>query len=133
MIVYQKDRAEDAQRVLTALHIKRGQVFVLAEAAQIHEQVQKENREAKMVALLELFTLRYLRRAVTAIGLVCLLQLVGGSVVQSYQSILYGNLGFKGNTVLLISGCYGCMGVIGQLINMFFVSDKWPRVRTVCK
>jgi hypothetical protein len=56
-----------------------------------------------------------------------------GGVIQNYQSLFYAGLGFEGRTVLLISGCYGFMGVIGQVINMMFVSDKWPRKRTMCK
>ena len=56
-----------------------------------------------------------------------------GGVVQNYQSLFYAALGFQGKAVLLISGCYGFMGVIGQVANMLWVSDKWPRVRTMCE
>lgn len=60
-------------------------------------------------------------------------KLSGGGVVQNYQSLFYAGLGFRGRTVLLLSGCYGFMGLFGQIANMLWVSDKWPRTRTMCE
>jgi MFS family permease len=58
-------------------------------------------------------------------------QIMGSSAIQNYQSLLYSNLGFEGNTVLLITGVYGLMGFIGQLGGLFILADRWPRVRTL--
>jgi hypothetical protein len=59
--------------------------------------------------------------------------LSGSLAIQNYQSLLYASLGYKGRSVILISGCYGFMGIIGQIINLLGVSDKWSRRRTMCK
>lgn len=60
-----------------------------------------------------------------------LTQFSGAFIIQNYQGILYASLGFKDRTALLISGCYGIMGVIGQVLCNWFVADRWPRVRTI--
>ena len=60
-------------------------------------------------------------------------ELAGAGVIRSYQSLFYAGLGFKGNTILLTSGCYGLMGVIGQGFNLWLIADKWPGVRTMGK
>ena len=77
--------------------------------------------------------MRYARRVLLGCFILNMTKLSGSGIVQSYQSLFYAGLGFKGQTILLISGFYGIMGVVGQLINIAFVSDKWPRRRTMCK
>lgn len=44
---------------------------------------------------------------------------------------MYESLGYKGQTVLLITALYGCMAVIGQILNVFFVADHWRRRTTL--
>lgn len=129
--VVQEDRAEEAYNVIRRLHHGQGEEYVLAEITQITAQVRMETEEAKSVYLLDLFSRRYIRRTATAGYMMCITQLAGAGVIQSYQSLFYEGLGFSGNQILLISGCYGFMGVIGQGVNLWFIADKWPRVRTM--
>jgi hypothetical protein len=58
-------------------------------------------------------------------------QFSGSSVIQNYQSSFYAAVGFTGKTSLLISGIYGIMGVLGQIIYLFIAADRWPRTRTL--
>ena len=67
----------------------------------------------------------------TAAFIVAMGQLSGSSVIQNFQSIFYAAVGFTGKTALLISGVYGMMGVIGEVIYLFVVADRWPRTRTL--
>ncbi|KAE9378844.1 MFS general substrate transporter [Stipitochalara longipes BDJ] len=127
----QKDRGDEAYTVLRRLHQREGEDYVLGEMSQITAQVRMETEEAKQVYVMDLFSRRYIRRTATAAYMMCITQLAGAGVIQSYQSLFYAGLGFKGNTILLISGCYGLMGVIGQGFNLWFIADKWPRVRTM--
>lgn len=127
----QKDRNEDAYKVIHKIHGSVGDDFVAAEMLQITSQLRMEAEESKNVYWMEMFSRRYLRRTATAAYMMCITQLAGTGVIQSYQSLFYAGLGFKGNTILLISGVYGLMGVFGQAINLFWISDKWPRVRTM--
>lgn len=104
---------------------------------EIREQLALEAQQRKNVklghALIELFSAKFIRRTAMSIAVLQVGILSGSLAIQNYQSLLYGALGYTGRTVLLISGCYGFMGVIGQIINLAGVSDKWPRVRTMCK
>ena len=127
--VVQKDRTDEAYQVIRRLHARHGEDYVLGEITQITEQVRMETEEAKSVYVMDLFSRRYIRRTATAAYMMCITQLAGAGVIQSYQSLFYAGLGFSGNTILLISGCYGWMGVIGQGINLRWIADKWPRVR----
>jgi hypothetical protein len=93
------------------------------------EQEQRQGR----APLTEFFTRRYLRRTLLGIFILQMTQLSGSAIVSNYQSLFYSGLGYKGRTVLLLAGIYGFMGVIGQIINLLFISDKWSRRLTVCK
>jgi uncharacterized membrane protein len=84
-------------------------------------------------AIIELFSRKYIRRTAIAIMVLQVGILSGSLAIQNYQSLLYSSLGFTGQKAILISGCYGLMGVVGQLINLVGVSDRWPRVRTMCE
>lgn len=128
-----KERHEDALEVLSKLHAERGDEFIQREMLEIREQLALEQARRKNSSWAELFTLRYARRVLLGCFIMNMTKLSGSGIVQNYQSLFYGGLGFQGRTVLLISGFYGIMGVIGQLINIAWVSDKWPRRRTVSK
>ncbi|KAF5578576.1 high-affinity glucose transporter [Fusarium subglutinans] len=78
-----------------------------------------------------MFSRKYVRRTLTASFIVTISQLSGSSVIQNFQSVFYQTVGFTGRTSLLISGVYGMMGIIGQVVYLVFVADKMPRTRTL--
>ncbi|KAH8761351.1 general substrate transporter [Hyaloscypha sp. PMI_1271] len=130
-----QDRDQEAEAVLHQLYPEQDENEIQITLLGIQEQVQFEAQQRSNVSLghafLELFSRKYIKRTLLAIAVIHILPLSGASVVQNYQVLLYQGLGYSGEQILLISGCYGFMGVIGQAINMLFVADKWPRVRTM--
>lgn len=131
----QQDRHEEAEQVL--LRIRRGYEsndMVARELIQIREQIQLEKMQAVTgwsYALKAMFSRRYIRRTLTSAFIVTQAQLSGAPAIQNYQTIFYSQVGFTGKTALLISGVYGMMGVIGTVIYLAIVADKWPRARTL--
>ncbi|KAF5553476.1 sugar transport STP1 [Fusarium mexicanum] len=130
---YVQWRVPLAMQIPPAALLLKGEEFIQREMLEIREQLALEQAQRTSASWVELFTLRYAKRLLLACFILNMTKLSGEGVIQNYQSLFYAGLGFKGRTVLLISGCYGFMGVIGQTINMAFVSDKWPRKRTMCK
>lgn len=151
-----RERHEDALKNLSVLHEKKGEEFIQREIVEIRGQLGLEQAQRSQSSWAELFTLRYARRVLLGCFIMNMTKLSGGmlapalrtvllrtpinsssivagGVVQNYQSLFYAGLGFQGRTILLLSGCYGFMGIIGQVINMLWVSDKWPRKQTMCK
>lgn len=137
-----RDRHDEANRVLTNLHSPKAnrdtnydaRDAVDRELVQIKEQIQLEREQGNLswgVALRQMFSKQYARRTLTAAFIVTMGQLSGSSVIQNFQNIFYSAVGFTGRTALLISGVYGMMGIIGQVIYLLVVADKWPRTRTL--
>jgi uncharacterized membrane protein len=131
--VVQQERYEEARTVLVALHGKDNETLVAQELFQIREQIQLEALAGTSFysALRQLLSRRHIRRTSLACFILIMGQFSGSSVIQNYQSIFYKAVGFTGKTSLLISGVYGIMGVIGQVIYLFVVADRWPRTRTL--
>lgn len=133
----QKERYEEFEAVIRRLYSDEGPDFIQSMEVEIREQIRLEAAKRSNItlghALIELFNKTYIKRTAIAIVILQVACFSGSGVVQNYQSILYAQLGFGGEEVLLISACYGLMGVIGQVINVLIVSDKWPRIRTMCK
>lgn len=130
----QRDRTEDAHKVLLELHGGESGDLANRELIQIREQIHLERAQGDLswaLALAKLFSKKYLRRTATASFIITMGQLSGSSVIQNFQSIFYAAVGFTGKTSLLISGVYGMAGVIGQVVYLFVVADKWPRARTL--
>jgi hypothetical protein len=130
-VVIDKDRFDEALVVLQQLHGDKGQEYVYTEYAGIRAQIELERGNQAVASWVDLFTPRFIRRTGTAALLLFSSQIMGVSAIQNYQSLLYAGLGYKGNTVLLISGVYGMMGFIGNVAGTMFVADRWPRVRTL--
>ncbi|KAF4445484.1 putative transporter (major facilitator superfamily) [Fusarium austroafricanum] len=130
-----KDRHEEAGQVLSRLHNNpQDESFVERELLQIRTQIQLEREQGNLnwlTALGVMFSKKYVRRTLTASFIVCMSQLSGSSVIQNFQGVFYKTVGFTGRTSLLISGVYGMMGILGQLIYLFLVADKMPRTRTL--
>lgn len=130
-----KDRHDEAKNVLARLHAaSQHENFIEQELVEIQENIRLEREQGNLVwstALKMMFARKYVRRTLTAAFIVTMGQLSGSSVIQNFQTIFYQNVGFTGQTALLISGVYGMMGIIGQVIYLFVVADKWPRTRTL--
>ncbi|KAK9326886.1 general substrate transporter [Lipomyces starkeyi] len=130
----QQDRQGEAKKVLLQLHGSENTILADQELIQIREQINLEASQGNTSwgpALRQLFSRRYIRRTCTAAFIITMGQLSGSSVIQNFQNIFYATVGFTGRTALLISGVYGMMGIIGQLIYLFVVADKWPRSVTL--
>lgn len=131
--VVQQERYEEAQKVLLLLYGEAHTNTVNLELTSMREQLQLEGTEGTSfwVAVTKLFSRRYIHRTLIACFILVMGQFSGSSVIQNYQSIFYEAVGFTGKTSLLISGIYGIMGVIGQVIYLLCAADKWPRTRTL--
>lgn len=81
--------------------------------------------------MVRLFSPRYIRRTATSTFVLAMSQLSGSNAIQNFQSTFYATAGFVGRQSLLISGIYGMMGIIGQVVYLVFVADRWPRTRTM--
>ncbi|KAL2819279.1 general substrate transporter [Aspergillus cavernicola] len=129
------DRFEEFSQTLNKIYGDEDPEAINRMATEIREQIIIDATQRQNVsfghALIELFTKKYIRRTAMAIAVLQVGILSGSLAIQNYQSLLYEALGFSGQGILLISGCYGFMGIVGQLINLAGVSDKWPRVRTM--
>lgn len=126
-----KERHDEAKAVMYKLHTHRGAETIEAEFAEMCQQIQLEKSKKNMANFWTLFTKQYIRRTLLAVLIVNMMKLSGSNVIQNYQSVMYENLGYQGQTVLLIGALYGFMAVVGQIINVFFVADHWTRRTTV--
>lgn len=132
--VIQQERYEEARAVLNSIHRTDHDDDVAGqELAHIRAQIQVEATQVTSfrLAVTNLLSSRYIHRTLMACFILIMGQFSGSSVIQNYQSSFYAAVGFTGKTSLLISGIYGIMGVLGQVIYLFVAADKWPRTRTL--
>ncbi|KAH8724382.1 general substrate transporter [Phaeosphaeriaceae sp. PMI808] len=131
----EKNQMDKFESTLRYIYGSEDEDTLVRMKVEIREQVMLEAEQRNNTnlghAMVELFSKKYIRRTAMAIAVVQVNILSGGLAIQNYQSLLFGALGFTGQKVLLISGCFGFMGIIGQLINLAGVSDRLPRVRTM--
>ena len=136
MTVAQQERYEEFDRTLRKLYSDESDEFFVRTRVEIREQIQFEAAQRSNSslghALVELFVWKNIRRTAMAIMVMQVGILSGSLAIQNYQSLLYASLGYKGQKAILISGCYGFMGIAGQVINLLGVSDKWSRKNTMC-
>lgn len=121
--------------VLIRLQGHMGQEFVDREFVQIQEQISFEVLDRNLPwykAASALFSAQYIKRTLLAMFIVSMSQLSGTSVISNFQNVFYGIVGVRGKTSLLVSGVFGTMGVIGTIIYLLFVADKWRRTTTLC-
>jgi hypothetical protein len=134
--VIQQERYEEARAVLAAIHGNGhdddddavGQELTHI-GAQIH--IEASQVTTFKLAITKLISVQYLHRTLMACFILVMAQFSGALIIQNYQSSFYAAVGFTGKTSLLISGIYGIMGVLGQVIYLFVAADKWPRTRTL--
>lgn len=133
----QKERYEEFDSTLRKLYEDEDDQFFIRTQVEIREQIQFEaaQRSDKTLGhgLVELFVWKNIRRTAMAIMVMQVGILSGSLAIQNYQGLLYASLGFEGQKAILISGCYGFMGIAGQIINLLGVSDRWSRKRTMCR
>ncbi|KDN36024.1 hypothetical protein RSAG8_11110, partial [Rhizoctonia solani AG-8 WAC10335] len=92
------------------------------------EQIKLEKaREVK--SLSELWK-RYRRRVLVSVAVQTCTSLSGVNVISYYQTVLYAGVGITGKTVLLLSGAYGTLGPLANLISLWKV-DSWGRTRSL--
>lgn len=130
-----KDRPEEARKVLMDLHgTGDDHEFADRELMQISSQISVDRLQGSMkwkTALRLMFSKKYVRRTLTAGLIVSMSQLSGAGVIQNYQNIFYAAVGLTGKRSLLTSGGHGMMGILGQIIYLLVVADRWPRTRTM--
>ena len=130
-----KDRHEEARKVLLRLHTSTTDTdFADQELIQIRAQLAMEKAHGDMAwlqSLKKMFSKQYALRTCLASFIVIMGQLSGSSVIQNFQGIFYETVGFVGSQAQLISGVYGMMGIIGQIIYLTVVADRWPRKVTL--
>ncbi|KAL4926359.1 sugar porter family MFS transporter [Aspergillus undulatus] len=130
----QQERYEEARAVLQVIHDgSDNDSRALQELSEIRNQIQAEATAITSFrhAVTSLLSRRYLHRTLMACFLLVMGQFSGSQVIQNYQGTFYAAVGFTGKSSLLISGIYGIMGVLGQVIYLFCAADKWPRTRTL--
>lgn len=126
-----KERHDEAKKVMYYLHEHRGAETIETEFSEMCQQIRLESQRKSMANFRTIFTRKYIRRTLLVILSVQMMKLSGSNIIQTYQSIMYESLGYKGRTVLLLGGFYGFMAVIGQILNVFLVADHWTRRGTV--
>lgn len=128
-VVSQRNEIEKFEKTLRNIYADEFEETILVMQTEIREQLVLEASQRNNLrlghALVELFSKKYIRRTAMAIAVLQVGILSGSLAIQNYQSLLYAALGYSGQTTLLISGLYGFMGVIGQLVNLAGVSDRW--------
>jgi len=131
--VVQRERYQEAHAVLVLIHGGSDDDIVEQDLAQIRAQIHADSSQVTSFkpAVTKLLSRQYLHRTLMACFILVMGQFSGSSVIQNYQSSFYAAVGFTGKTSLLISGIYGIMGVLGQVIYLFIAADKWPRTRTL--
>ena len=132
----EKDRIDDFHKTLNTLYGSQDATVLHRIEIEIREQIafEKSTRTTTSLghALVELFNKKYIQRTTIAIIVMQLGILSGSLAIQNYQTLMYNSLGFTGRQAILISGCYGFMGIVGQIINLAGVSDRISRVKTMC-
>ncbi|KAF8609728.1 general substrate transporter [Ceratobasidium sp. AG-I] len=92
------------------------------------EQIKLEKaREVK--SIVELWK-RYRRRLLVSVAVQTCTSLSGVNVIGYYQTILYAGVGITGKTVLLLSGVYGTLGPMANMVSLWKV-DSWGRTRSL--
>ncbi|KAH6662474.1 general substrate transporter [Halenospora varia] len=131
----EKERYEEFDSTLRKLCEDESEEFFVRTQVEIREQIHLEAAQRSNNnlghALVELFAWKNIRRTAMAIMVMQVGILSGSLAIQNYQGILYASLGFKDRKAILISGFYGFMGIIGQVVNLLGVSDRWSRRRTM--
>ncbi|CCO26567.1 High-affinity glucose transporter [Rhizoctonia solani AG-1 IB] len=124
----EKGRNEEALKVIQRLHgNEQNAEFIKLEFAEMLEQIkyEKANMSSKFSDLWA--TKPMLRRTLTGVAVQVFTQTSGINVSAYFQPSLYRSLGFKGNTILLITGVNNALGQIVTFVFIYFILDRVGR------
>ncbi|KAK0216751.1 general substrate transporter [Armillaria nabsnona] len=71
---------------------------------------------------------KYKKRVIISVSLNTVTTLCGISIINYYQTTLYRQLGITGQTVLLLAGVFGSVGLVANLLSIYLL-DKVGRVK----
>ncbi|ODQ64140.1 general substrate transporter [Nadsonia fulvescens var. elongata DSM 6958] len=120
----EQGRYKEAFKISKKLHFDAAtpeEDLFLAEFGAMKEQTIFE-KESEITDFKELFVKpSYRRRVFLAVILQVGTQLVGGGVINYYQTIIYKSLGLTGYAVLLIAAAYGTVGPIATTVSTYYI------------
>ncbi|KAG8781887.1 hypothetical protein FRC12_021421 [Ceratobasidium sp. 428] len=120
-------REREAYEALKQLLGDEGEEFEV-EFIRMKEQLKLE-KEKEVRSIFDLWK-RYRRRVLVSVAVQTCTSLSGVNVIGYYQTILYAGVGITGKTVLLLSGVYGTLGPLMNLVSLWKV-DTWGRTRSL--
>lgn len=123
----EKDREEEAMKVLTKLRSGSDQATIDAEFREIRATIHAENAITAPGWTIMFKVPTWRKRLLLGTGVQVFTQLTGINVINYYQTIMYKALGIEGETNRLVTAIYNFVGPIANLIFIFFLIDRVGR------
>ncbi|KAL4864660.1 hypothetical protein BDV12DRAFT_9068 [Aspergillus spectabilis] len=126
----EKEKYEEGLKVLRKLHYDgSNDDWIQREYSEIKATIQAEKSVTEPGWLIMFKVPQYRTRLLHGVAVQVFTQMTGINVINYYQTIMYEHLGITGNTNLLVTGIYNCLGPIANLLFILFVLDKVGRRR----
>ncbi|KAI5304612.1 hypothetical protein KEM56_006261 [Ascosphaera pollenicola] len=121
-----QDKYDEGLRVLRRLHYTgENEQWINDEFIEIKNTIAAE-KEVQIPSWTAMFTVpQWRRRLMLATGLQVFTQSTGTNVINYYQTVMYRNLGIKGDNVSLMA-CF--FNMVGPITNIFFITLLIDRV-----
>ncbi|KZZ87576.1 Sugar/inositol transporter [Ascosphaera apis ARSEF 7405] len=121
-----RDRYDEGLRVLRRLHYNgSNEEWINEEFTEIKNTISAE-KEIQVPGWTAMFTVpQWRKRLLIATSLQMFAQSTGTNVINYYQTVMYRNLGIKGDTVSLMA-CF--FNMVGPITNIFFITLLIDRV-----